>query len=49
MKDKLKRFGLFRRLGEESFFPTLGEAVGAYHLAYSLEWVQWPERAPDTR
>jgi MFS superfamily sulfate permease-like transporter len=47
--DKLKRFGLFRRLGEESFFPTLGQAVGAYHLAYSLEWVQWPERAPDTR
>ncbi len=40
--DKLKRFGLFRRLGEESFFPTLGQAVGAYHLAHSLEWDSVP-------
>ena len=27
VKDKLKRFGLFARLGDEPFFPTLGEAV----------------------
>jgi hypothetical protein len=27
VKDKLKRFGLFARLGEETFFPTLGVAV----------------------
>ena len=30
VKDKLKRFGLFTRLGERVFFPTLGEAVVAY-------------------
>jgi len=30
VKDKLKRFGLFTRLGERAFFPTLGEAVSAY-------------------
>ena len=30
VKDKLKRFGLFTRLGERAFFPTLGEAVVAY-------------------
>ena len=30
VKDKLKRFGLFTRLGEELFFPTIGEAVGTY-------------------
>ncbi len=47
--DKLKRFGLFRRLGEESFFPTLGQAVGAYHLAHSLEWVERQEGAQEPR
>jgi MFS superfamily sulfate permease-like transporter len=29
VKDKLKRFGLFCRLGEQRFFPTLGRAVGS--------------------
>ena len=24
VKDKLKRFGLFAELGEQSFFPTIG-------------------------
>jgi MFS superfamily sulfate permease-like transporter len=30
VKDKLKRFGLFKRLGERTFFPTVGEAVRTY-------------------
>jgi hypothetical protein len=30
VKDKLKRFGLFARFGERTFFATLGEAVSAY-------------------
>ena len=30
VKDKLKRFGLFLHLGEETFFPTLGAAVRSY-------------------
>ena len=30
VKDKLKRFGLFARLGEAAFFPTVDEAVAAY-------------------
>ncbi|HEY3039255.1 MAG TPA: hypothetical protein VGJ66_10990, partial [Pyrinomonadaceae bacterium] len=29
VKDKLKRFGLFTRFGEQTFFATLGEAVNA--------------------
>ena len=33
VKDKLKRFGLFTRLGEHTFFATLGEAVAAYRAA----------------
>ena len=36
VKDKLKRFGLFARFGEETFFATLDEAVNSYcatHIA----------------
>jgi high affinity sulfate transporter 1 len=30
VKDKMKRFGLFTRLGEQAFFATLDEAVQAF-------------------
>ncbi|MNO53108.1 putative sulfate transporter [compost metagenome] len=40
VKDKLKRFGLFARLGEEAFFPTIGSAVDAYVATYSVDWVE---------
>ena len=33
VKDKLKRFGLFEKLGETAFFPTLDEAVSRYLTA----------------
>ncbi|MGN7738511.1 SulP family inorganic anion transporter [Pseudomonas sp. 22526] len=38
VKDKLKRFGLFARLGEAAFFPTLGDAVDSYLALYPVEW-----------
>jgi high affinity sulfate transporter 1 len=44
VKDKLKRFGLFTRLGETTFFATLGEAVSAYLKAHPVAWVDWEER-----
>ena len=34
VKDKLKRLGLFARLGQDAFFPTMGAAVAAYGIAY---------------
>jgi high affinity sulfate transporter 1 len=34
VKDKLKRFGLFARLGESAFFPTIGDAVDNYLAAH---------------
>lgn len=40
VKDKLKRFGLFARLGETAFFPTIGAAVDSYVAMYSVEWVK---------
>ena len=43
VKDKLKRFGLFTRLGEQTFFATLDEAVSAYRATHPVEWVDWEE------
>lgn len=34
VKDKLKRFGLFARLGEAAFFPTIDDAVSNYQALY---------------
>ena len=44
VKDKLKRFGLFTRFGEQTFYATLGEAVRGYLSAHAVEWVDWQER-----
>jgi high affinity sulfate transporter 1 len=41
VKDKLKRFGLFARLGEQSFFATIDESVSAYLATHPVEWVDW--------
>ena len=43
VKDKLKRFGLFKRLGELTF-ATLGEAVSAYRTIHPVEWIDWEDR-----
>jgi len=44
VKDKLKRFGLFARLGEGAFFPTMGAAVNRYLETHEVEWVDWEDR-----
>jgi MFS superfamily sulfate permease-like transporter len=36
VKDKLKRFELLGRLGEQNFFSTISEAVSAYQTSYGL-------------
>ena len=38
-EDKLKRFGLLTRLGEQAFFATIDEAVSAYRAIHPVEWV----------
>ena len=45
VKDKLKRFGLFKQLGENAFFPTLGAAVAHYLNMHDVEWEDWEDRA----
>jgi MFS superfamily sulfate permease-like transporter len=44
VKDKLKRFGLFKRFGDDGFHATIGEAVRVYRTTHSVEWVDWQER-----
>jgi len=44
VKDKLKRFGLFKRIGETCFFPTLGAAVASYLEANDVEWQDWEDK-----
>jgi MFS superfamily sulfate permease-like transporter len=43
VKDKLKRFGLFARLGETRFFPTIGAAVTGYLKAHPVAWDDWED------
>ena len=45
VKDKLKRFGLFSQLGEQFFFPTVGEAVSSYLEINHVEWEDWEDQA----
>jgi len=47
VKDKLKRFGIFARFGQETFFSTIGEAVDAYLATHPVEWVDWEDRRRD--
>jgi MFS superfamily sulfate permease-like transporter len=45
VKDKLKRYGLFTKLGADLFFPTLGQAVDRYLDAQQVAWSDWDEAA----
>ncbi|NLY64664.1 MAG: sulfate permease [Alcaligenaceae bacterium] len=44
VKDKIKRFGLSGRFGNERFFPTVGQAVSQYISAFNIEWIDWENR-----
>ena len=43
VKDKLKRFGLFARLGETAFYPTIDDAVSSYLAIHMVDWVDWED------
>ena len=44
VKDKLKRFGLFAKFGEDKFFPTIGAAVALYLKDHDVRWVDWEDQ-----
>ncbi|NVN89982.1 MAG: SulP family inorganic anion transporter [Desulfuromonadales bacterium] len=43
VKDHLKRYGLFVKLGTENFFPTIGQAVDHYVEKYHVDWIDWED------
>jgi high affinity sulfate transporter 1 len=45
VKDRLRRYGLYERIGDDRFFPTLGTAVDAYVRSSGVGWVDWRERS----
>ena len=45
VKDSLKRYGIFKRIGERYFVPTVGRAVGDYLKAHHVEWHDWEDEA----
>jgi MFS superfamily sulfate permease-like transporter len=45
VKDRLKRYALYERFGDDHFFPTVGEAVGTYLDVTGTEWTDWEDRA----
>ena len=48
VKDKLKRFGLFARFGEEKFSPTIGAAVSSYLESHQIHWIDWEDETSMT-
>jgi high affinity sulfate transporter 1 len=45
VKDRLRQYGLFERIGSERFFPTLGSLVDGYLEVTGIDWVDWEDRA----
>ncbi len=54
VKDRLRDYGLYDRIGDDHFFPTLGTAIRGYLATTGTVWVDWsdedgngsPESAP---
>jgi MFS superfamily sulfate permease-like transporter len=49
VKDKLKRYALYERFGDDHFYYTVGAAVSAYLDATGVQWTDWEDRAAPTR
>jgi high affinity sulfate transporter 1 len=48
VKDRLKRYALLERFGDDHFYPTVGAAVGAYVDATGVDWTDWEDRSAPT-
>jgi MFS superfamily sulfate permease-like transporter len=48
VKDRLRSYGLFDRVGDSQFFPTLGTAIDAYLATTGTEWVDWSDAGDGT-
>ena len=39
--------GLLQKIGDDSFYPTVGTAVDAYVAASGIDWIDWEERGDE--
>ncbi len=44
VKDRLKQYGLYEQLGDNHFFPTIGQAVDQYLHQHAVDWIDWEDR-----
>ena len=49
VKDKLRRFELFDRIGEAFFFATIGAAVDEYQAMHKADWIMDADDADERR
>lgn len=45
VKDRLKAYGTYERLGDAAFHPTVGTAVKAYLAGHPVPWLDWEDAA----
>ncbi|MGF6600247.1 high affinity sulfate transporter 1 [Paraburkholderia sp. GAS448] len=43
VKDNLKHYGMFELIGEQNFFPTIGQAVDRYLASHPVDWRDWED------
>ena len=48
VKDRLRRYALYERFGDDHFYPTIGAAVSAYLDTTGTEWTDWEDRSAPT-
>jgi high affinity sulfate transporter 1 len=48
VKDRLRRYALYERFGDDHFYPTVGAAVSAYLETTGVEWTDWEDRPAPT-
>ena len=49
VKDRLRTYGLYDRIGDDRFYPTLGTAIDGYLAATGTVWVDWSDQDEDPR
>ncbi len=43
VKDHLRRYGLFEKIGSDHFFPTIGSSVERYVATHQVDWLDWED------
>jgi MFS superfamily sulfate permease-like transporter len=43
VKDRLRDYGVYQRLGDTCFHPTVGTAVKAYLAGHPVSWLDWED------